>query len=331
MGQIVLGIGTSHSPLLVLEVEQWLERAQDDTRKSALVLTDGRVVSYQQLLADVGGAFASEANLTHFSLLARQAQSDLDRLARAIHDAALDAIIIIGDDQQELFSKTHIPAIAIYTGESIDMLPRNQVIAELPDWYRQANKGYQMDVAARHTGAAALGLGIVERLTERGVDVSVSTKVEDARKAGFGHAYGFIFERLLSGRDTPCVPVLLNTYYPPNVPTPARSYMVGQAIRQAVESIAGNERVAVIASGGLTHFVTDEKFDRALLSALAGRDVAALSAIPAAALRSGNSEILNWIMAAGALDGLRMIWSNYVPVRRTAAGTGIGLGFAIWQ
>jgi hypothetical protein len=48
-------------------------------------------------------------------------------------------------------------------------------------------------------------------------------------------------------------------------------------------------------------------------------------------LRSGNSEILNWIMAAGALEQLELSESIHVPAHRTPAGTGIGLAFCTWR
>jgi hypothetical protein len=48
-------------------------------------------------------------------------------------------------------------------------------------------------------------------------------------------------------------------------------------------------------------------------------------------LRSGSSEILNWILAAGALEGLTADWTRYLPVCRTPAGSGIGMGFLIWR
>jgi hypothetical protein len=87
----------------------------------------------------------------------------------------------------------------------------------------------------------------------------------------------------------------------------------------------------VIASGGLSHFTLDEALDRDVLRACREGDGAALSAMPVAKLNSGNSEIRNWIVAAGAAEGLRTAWQEYVPLYRTAAGTGCGMAFAAWQ
>ena len=67
----------------------------------------------------------------------------------------------------------------------------------------------------------------------------------------------------------PIVPVFQNTCYPPNTPSAKRSYQLGQAIAGAVSEYPEDARVAVVASGGLSHFVVDEDQDRRLLKALA--------------------------------------------------------------
>jgi hypothetical protein len=137
-------------------------------------------------------------------------------------------------------------------------------------------------------------------------------------------------ERLFRGRDYPILPLLLNTYFPPNVPTAARCFDIGRQLRATLEQ-CGDARVAIVASGGLSHFVTDEELDRGVLTAIKARDVEHLRSVSPSALRQGSSEILNWILAAGALEGLSARWSDYAPIYRTPAGTGIGMGFMVWQ
>src|SRR5262249_32670878 len=156
-------------------------------------------------------------------------------------------------------------------------------------------------------------------------DVAAVERVDDAVRAGFGHAYGFIANRLFRGRTIPMIPVLLNTYYPPNPPTPRRCYEIGTALRAAIDSSRSSLRIAAIASGGLSHFVVDEPLDRKVLKALASGDADTLRSLPAKALRSGSSEIRNWIVLGGMLAGLKQNWSEYRPIYRTEAGTGIGI------
>src|SRR4029434_10266205 len=99
----------------------------------------------------------------------------------------------------------------------------------------------------------------------------------------------------MNGTVIPIVPVLLNTYYPPNQPTPKRCYELGRALRRVIEALAKARRGGGRASGGLSHFVVDEALDRHVLDILARRDADAVAALPLEQLDSGNSEIPNWI------------------------------------
>ena len=176
---------------------------------------------------------------------------------------------------------------------------------------------------------AGLGMHIAEHLALADFDITLFTQQPHGRT--LGHAFTFPRYRLGLDPGTPIVPVFVNTYYPPNVPSAARCYALGQAIARAVANWPGSARVAVIASGGLSHFVIDERLDRGVLDGIAAGDATTLRAIPREALRSGNSEILNWVTAAGALASLRATVLDYVPGYRTPAGTGAGMAFAHWS
>ena len=89
--------------------------------------------------------------------------------------------------------------------------------------------------------------------------------------------------------------------------------------------------MAIVASGGLSHFFVDEELDRHVLQILAKKDADALMALPPAKLESGNSEIRNWVTAGGALEHLQMQLVDYVPSYRSEAGSGVGMAFAVWQ
>src|SRR5262249_3599834 len=92
-----------------------------------------------------------------------------------------------------------------------------------------------------------------------------------------------------------------NTLCPPNQSTAKRSYRFGQVIKEAIESWPSEKRVAVFASGGMSHFVIDEEFDRKFVSALKSRDKDYLTSIPLKDLQSGTSELKSWISLAGLL------------------------------
>jgi 3-O-methylgallate 3,4-dioxygenase len=104
-------------------------------------------------------------------------------------------------------------------------------------------------------------------------------------------------------------------------------------VARAIKSWSGPERVAVVASGGVSHFVVDEDFDRRLLDAMQRRDYGVLAGEPDVHFRSGTSETKNWLVVAGMLaeTNLDMELLDYVPCYRSEAGTGSGMAFATWQ
>jgi hypothetical protein len=174
-------------------------------------------------------------------------------------------------------------------------------------------------------------LDLINSLMDQEIDLAIADRVPNPETAGFGHAFGFPAERLFGDREIPMIPILLNTYFPPNVMTPKRCWDVGSRLRRAIEASPLDLRVAVLASGGLSHFVVEEEFDRAVMKGLAEPDGERLRNLPRCALLEGTSEVLNWIMTAGAVAPMPLAWSEYEAIRRTPAGTGIGCGFAVWK
>jgi len=179
-----------------------------------------------------------------------------------------------------------------------------------------------MERAARRTRAPLRAHGTNAR--------SLSERVGLGRPWGIGHAYAFLYQRLWPECTVPIVPIMLNTYYPPNQPTPRRSYALGAAVRRAIESWDGRARVAVLASGGLSHIIVDEALDREVLAGLEGHDPQRLAAVPRAKMKGGTSEILNWIALGGAVGPMTMTLVDYVPGYRSLPSTGCGMAFAYW-
>lgn len=330
MAKIIFAAGTSHTPLLALQAERWGERAAEDMKNPALTLSDGRVMSYAEIEAERGTPYEKEATTESFVEINQACQQALDRLADEIEAANPDVVLIIGDDQDELFGKENIPALAMYYGDEVVMHPRQNVETD-PDWRIPVTRGYAMDEAHVFPGSPVFAEDLIRRLIDMGVDMGVAKSVPDPAAYGFGHAYGFVVQRLFRGKEIPIVPILLNTYFPPNTLIPSRCYDVGTRLRRAIEESEEDLRVAIIASGGLSHFVTDAPLDRMVLKALAEDDREALSSIPVEALLSGSSEIRNWIMLGGAVSGMNNDWSEYYPIYRTPVGTGVGVAFATWQ
>jgi hypothetical protein len=237
---------------------------------------------------------------------------------------------VIGDDQREMFTDDGIPAFACFTGpELVDMLPDEAVLQRIPKGIRAAYWAVHADEPATHLVAQELSAHVAEQLAWDDFDLTVVRQQPAGRT--LGHAFTFPRYRLGLPHSTPIVPVFVNTYYPPNVPSATRCYQLGRALRRAVESWPDDARVAVIASGGLSHFVVDEDLDHRVLDGLTSRDASVLGSLPRDQLRSGNSEILNWVAAAGALEHLAATVLDYIPGYRTPAGTGAGMAFARWE
>ncbi|MGE0421885.1 MAG: extradiol ring-cleavage dioxygenase [Reyranellaceae bacterium] len=328
MARIVLGIGTSHTPLLSLDPSAWHNRAKADYDNPSLTLADGRSVSYGELVALRGEPYADVATPGVFATLADRCRKHLDHLAAEIARARPDIVVIVGDDQAELYSPGNIPAFAVFCGEEI---ATHAYGGALPAWRRPVAEAYAMDKVHRFPASADFARRIVESLIDQSIDVTIATDVPEPEKFGFGHAFGFPIKRLFGGRSIPVVPVMLNTYFPPNVPSAARCLEIGRALRTAIEAVPDELNVAILASGGLSHFVVEEELDRMVIDNLGLPDGGALGSIPRHALLQGSSEILNWVVTAGAVSRLMLRYAAYEPLRRTPAGTGVGAAFAVWK
>ena len=133
--------------------------------------------------------------------------------------------------------------------------------------------------------------------------------------------------------DIALVPVTMNCTVPP-IPTPERAYEVGTALREMVHAYPGAERVAVLATGGLSHepggpryFWVDEEFDRWFLDLLRKGDHAALLRECTlermeAAGSGGTAELLAWMVALAFTTGPAEVLA-YMPAIAWRSGTGM--------
>ena len=176
---------------------------------------------------------------------------------------------------------------------------------------------------------AGLGTYLAAGLTDLGFDITAMKALKCDQSEG--HAYSFIHRRFMPDGPIPIVPVILNTYYPPNQPSPTRCFDLGTAIRKLIDGFPDDLRVGIMASGGLSHFLVNEELDREVIGALRRKDHAALKMLPPHKLLSGSSEIRNWIALAAAVKDLELDWFSYVPGYRSRALTGVGLCFAYWH
>ncbi|HUG24450.1 protocatechuate 3,4-dioxygenase [Piscinibacter sp.] len=329
MARLVAAFGSSHSIMLVSQREDWQHGFRAiDPKNPHYYDREGNKTTYAQLLESAPRD--AEAMVTPEKMGERwdQAEAAMDTLRDRIAAARLDVLLVVGDDQTELFRTTNNPAFAIYYGETI----RNAK-AELADtdgWYKKARMVRQEPGADRdYPVKADLAKWLIRELCERDFDIAAMDGLEPGQFEG--HAFSFVHRRYLQGTELPIVPVIINTFDPPNQPTPRRCVQLGAALRESITAYPEDLRVGVLASGGLSHFVVDEALDQAIIDAIRRKDTAWLAALDPKRLQAGSSEIRNWLIVVEAVKELDLEWVTYVPGYRSPALTGTGLCFAAWR
>jgi hypothetical protein len=327
MARIVLGLCSTHSPQLSTPAEVWPEHGLNDRRNPWLIDTHGEKLSYEQALAAADPSLESE--LTPEKHAARHAtvQAAVVRLQQAMAEASPDAVVVFGDDQAEIFPDDFRPALMVYTGASVPNMP--DLFTKAPyEAGRKAGWAYGPEGATIPI-ASDLATHLTHQLIADGFDLAHAGRLWEG--VGLGHAFGFVFGRLMDGHAVPMVPVIINTLYPPNQPTARRCYELGRAVRTAIESFPGDERVAVVGSGGLSHFLIDQEIDRTFLEALREKDAETICNLPSVRLQSGTGELRSWIAAVAAAQELNLEFLEYQACYRSPVGSGMGMGFAIWK
>jgi len=197
-----------------------------------------------------------------------------------------------------------------------------------------AEPGNSPAEGATYPGATALADHIVKSLGDEDFDLAQSDQTPSgAPRGGIPHAYGFFYHTILQDKTPPSVPIILNVHFPHNTPKLHRCLALGRALYRAIKSFNGFGRVALMASGGLTHFVIDEELDRTVMAAMNARDEDTLAKLPENLFKVGTAEIKNWYPVISAMNaaGLRYHQVDYVPCYRSEAGTGNAMCFAYWE
>jgi aromatic ring-opening dioxygenase catalytic subunit (LigB family) len=320
MALLVGGVAASHSPQLAIPAEGWTRHGdleEPRLRELDLEPTTRHSDELQEELDPSMIAARYEA-----------CQRALEETGDALRAMRPDVLVVVGDDQKELFLEDIMPAVSIFWGaELFDRPPGMEVYppsmeAAYPYYHSEEEESYQTD--------AGLGLHLVKELVASDFDIAQSSVQPEGRS--LGHAFTFIYRRLLDGSPRlPLVPIFLNTYYPPNQPTPRRCIALGRALADAISSMPGDLRVALVASGGLSHPIIDEKLDHRVMTGLEHHQWDDLASIPMDVFKEGTSELLNWILVGAALEKHPARTVDYIPAYRSIAGSGCGMGFMTWS
>jgi hypothetical protein len=317
--------------LLSTPPEQWDLRAKAD-RANKQHYFRGKAYDYESLLSERAPGFSKEVPLEIRRDRHARCQQALDAVGKKFKDVAPDAFVIVGNDQREIFSDDLTPAITVFRGERIQNIRDDK--PEVSPGLKIAEAGNCPPEGATYPGAQELADHIIKSLVADDFDLTQATTLpKDSARPGIPHAYGFVYHRILADMPPPSVPIIFNVHYEPNRPSVRRCLALGHALRRAINNWNGHKRVALVASGGLTHFVIDEEFDQTVLTAMERGVEDALTRLPENYFRVGTAEIKNWlpVIAAMIAERKRFHKIDYVPCYRSDAGTGNAMAFVYWE
>jgi hypothetical protein len=211
------------------------------------------------------------------------------RLGRTLVERGTEALVVFGNDHLQAFFLDRNPALAVgvaarfYAGRSEPWLPEKE---------------------GGRPGDPALAEYLLKALLADGFDPAVCHELP------IDHSVVVPLYRM-GDPPVPIVPVLQNTVAPPLAPA-RRAFDIGRAVRRALDAYAGVQRVAVLGTGGASHWIgtpemgwVEEAWDRKVIDLLAQGRADALAKWSQAEIDAGGNggnEIRNW-MAAAAVAG----------------------------
>lgn len=336
MAEIVLGIWTTHGPQLSTTPDQWMLRLAADRARTHWF--GGKQYSFDELVElrsgeRLGERSSFEARTTSHSAC----QEAIAKLAEVWREVRPDVAVIFGNDQRELVLPPMQPAYTVYCGGKFwnGPLPEERA-ATLPPGIREAEWANRPEERTEYEGIPDLAGMVIERGLDEGWDFAASSEWPEHpsphHHVGTPHAFAFILRRVMEDRAVPVLPIITNTFFPPNQPRPGRCFELGRLVGRVLSDWNRDARVAVIGSGGMSHFVINEDFDRELIGAIQSRDAAYVKSISPMLMKDGTSELLNWISASGCLFDTSLSGEliDYVPCYRSEAGSGTAQGFITW-
>lgn len=233
------------------------------------------------------------------------------QLGAAIAATRPQIVVVVSDDHLHNFFLDNFPAFCIGAADS----------------YRTPAEHWLKAEKQELKGDASFGAHLLGEALRAGFDPSFSMQLT--------LDHGVLTPLLLSGiaSQVTIVPLLINCVQPP-FPTMQRCLDWGKFIRKAVASYTRAERVAILATGGISHDVAtprmgfvNEQFDREFLRLLSAGDEAALVRYSTEHVNeagNGTEEIRNWLVAQGAAAGAPFETIYYKALADWYAGIALG-------
>jgi protocatechuate 4,5-dioxygenase beta chain len=240
-----------------------------------------------------------------------------------------DVLIMIGDDQGDMFDEANNPTFSIYTGEE-------------PMWGLEVrsrmSRGFGTPPAEidklYFKNHVELSRYLLKGLVKKGFDMANIGRFDPrgAPQRGVSHMLVNLAPEMDPSNQIPVIGVFLNEYYPP-LPSAERCAQLGEAIADLLADRP--EKVAIYASGGLSHFPgeynvgwIDKALDHWILERLERNDLEALKHLftfDSDNMRAGTGEVRAWISVAAAMKRPAKVL-EYVPAHCTVTGC----GFVYW-
>ncbi|MDX3908170.1 MAG: hypothetical protein QHC78_21000 [Pigmentiphaga sp.] len=251
-------------------------------------------------------------------------ESAFEVLRRQLEAYRPDAVIFVGDDQEDMFDSRCNPAMCLFTGDEVWG-------SEAPFYVDQPPSASRIHLPVHKE----LSCHLLEELLNEGFDIASSSVMDPMGphpERGTSHMIVYPARRLIPDLNVPIIPLYLNCYFPP-LPTAARCWQLGESLARILSH--RKERVAIYASGGLSHDPIgpragwiDTPMDHWILDRIAtnrGKDLQHLFTVDSATMRGGSGEIRAWIVAAAACQWKAEV-VDYIPAHHAKTG----LGFAYW-
>ena len=238
-----------------------------------------------------------------------------------LDEREIDVLLIVGNDHLLNWPLSNTPEYTVGVDET-HVGPA--------DWY---DEWLALD-KFKVNGHAPLARHIVNQAARHGLAMAHKREMQFDDSVSVPQAHLNASTNCNAGRAI--IPITLNCTVPP-IPELRRAYQVGQILRRVIEDYDGDERIAVIGTGGLSHepggpryFFIDEAFDRWFLDLLRQGDhekllVECTLERMEEAGSGGTAELLAWALALAFTQGPAEVL-GYAPSHAWRSGT----GFVIW-
>jgi len=232
------------------------------------------------------------------------------RIRTRIKEIEADTVIVIGDDHYTMFSPACIPQALICMGDAH---------GPVEPWLGYPKVQFRVDQPlAQHILYHGLDNG-VDWATAKSIDLDHSTSMP-------------IHMCLHDQAQVQVVPVIINSGVEPLIRN-KRCVEIGKAMRQAVESFEGNQRVAIFGTGGMSHWPgmaqigrVNETWDRQVIEHVRTGNIDAIVAMSDDEIvenaGNGGLEIKNWLVALGFIGEYKAELIDYLPIPEWITGCG---------